>query len=368
MPNRREGTVVVLGAGATKACGGLLTNEIMPYGLQYAGEREDYLHTVHQFLGDHFPITSVPDAQGQRRYPSLITVLSLLDMAIDRRHPMPGRRTWDLNELATARQAFDYLIFAALDHALQNSAGDQHEVMIRRLTKENGEPTVITLNYDIIADNAIAKLNEEALDGRGLFPDYGCRISNKYVAEYRQHGALYKLHGSLNWLYCPHCKRLDLGLSQDSRRTVKALMTLYQEHENKGDKAESDTLRARYTCKGSPCRSCGEPVQPVMISPTQLKDMRNHHLISVWAEAEQALRAADRVVFIGYSLPDDDLNVAYLLKRGLYDLPADRITVVERAGKNNRLVDDHPTGQRFQGLFGAGIQWCADGFDGWLKA
>ena len=47
------------------------------------------------------------------------------------------------------------------------------------------------------------------------------------------------------------------------------------------------------------------------------------------AEAEQLLRSAERVVFIGYSLPEDDVEVVYLLKRSLAHLTADRITVVE---------------------------------------
>ncbi len=66
-----------------------------------------------------------------------------------------------------------------------------------------------------------------------------------------------------------------------------------------------------------------------MIAPTHFKDYRNPHLAQVWYEAERVLREANKVIFIGYSLPDDDVEVVYLLKRSLAHLEPECITVVE---------------------------------------
>jgi hypothetical protein len=63
-------------------------------------------------------------------------------------------------------------------------------------------------------------------------------------------------------------------------------------------------------------------VRPVMITPTQKKDYRSPHVARVWYEAERLLRQANQGVFIGYSMPEDDVEVVYLLKRGLSDLTA----------------------------------------------
>jgi len=49
-------TVVIFGAGATKACGGPLKNEIISRGFDsaYHIDREDFLVKLHEFLNDNF--------------------------------------------------------------------------------------------------------------------------------------------------------------------------------------------------------------------------------------------------------------------------------------------------------------------------
>jgi hypothetical protein len=56
-------------------------------------------------------------------------------------------------------------------------------------------------------------------------------------------------------------------------------------------------------------------MSPIIVPPTYLKATANIHLQTIWHKAEQALLAAERIVFCGYSLPDADLNIKYLLKR-----------------------------------------------------
>ena len=109
-------------------------------------------------------------------------------------------------------------------------------------------------------------------------------------------------------------------------------------------------------------------VEPVLITPTHLKDYRNPHVAKVWALAEQALRSAERAIIVGYSLPDDDLDVIYLLKRGLGQLAQEaprNITVVERTNDDAmRSIDKHPVGRRYRTIFGPNIDWRTDGFEG----
>ena len=116
------------------------------------------------------------------------------------------------------------------------------------------------------------------------------------------------------------------------------------------------SLEQSYTPDGNPCPGCGTRLRPLLIAPTHLKDYRNPHLAQVWYEAERGLREADRAVFIGYSLPDDDIEVIYLVKRGLAHLTPDRITVVEYDPTIPPLVK-HTVGRRYRTLFGDGIDW-----------
>ena len=120
-------------------------------------------------------------------------------------------------------------------------------------------------------------------------------------------------------------------------------------------------LHQRYTCHGSPCRDCGTYVTPVMISPTHLKDYRNPHISQVWYQADRALRRANRVVIAGYSMPWDDVDVIYLFKRSLGDLPAKDITVVGW-DEARRPAREHPVGQNYVKIFGEGIDWHPEGF------
>ncbi|MFN3325700.1 MAG: hypothetical protein ACK5AZ_19565 [Bryobacteraceae bacterium] len=82
------------------------------------------------------------------------------------------------------------------------------------------------------------------------------------------------------------------------------------------------------------------------------------------------LRAAERAILIGYSLPDDDLDVIYLLRRGLGELASrapERITVVEKSTDEAlRAIGQHPVGRRYRSIFGPKIDWRTDGFDGLL--
>jgi hypothetical protein len=67
----------------------------------------------------------------------------------------------------------------------------------------------------------------------------------------------------------------------------------------------------------------------------------------------------------GYSLPDDDVEVVYLVKRGLAHLTADRVTVVEYDMTMPPLAS-HTVGRRYRTLFGDGVDWHPEGLDNWL--
>ncbi len=351
MPGR---TVVIFGAGATKACGGPLTSEILPEALAHAaeiGHGFDYLPRVEQFLVDNF---SLP--RSRRRpdhFPPLPLVLSLVDMAIDRGEAFGP--AWGPNELRRVRKGLEYAVFALLEYRLRRIERHYSRFLHALYAAAQTSVTLISLNYDIIADNALPGVAEQ--EGRLALPDYRCDIATDTYQASDKFGTLLKLHGSLNWLYCPSCHRLDLGVADSGLATVKVLNELYVEHFGLD----------RHYAEGSPCVECGTSLQPVLITPTHLKDYRNSHVARVWYEAARTLRAAERAIFVGYSLPDDDVEVIYLLKRGLSELDPRRITVVEYvpAGDSARLAE-HPVGRRYRAVFGDRIEWRTEGFAAWI--
>lgn len=367
--------IIILGAGATKACGGPLTDAILPAALNgemahddrntLVEDREELLDLTRDFLTECF---NVPQGRPVQEVdcPSLPMLLSMLRRSVELGRPLG---TWEGERLIKAKRAVEYAIFAVIEAALRRIPSDRqfHRRLLKPLYKRDIEPSVISLNYDVIVDNAMFSLSDR--HQRMQPPDYCVNIATRRYADFCAEGTfgrLLKLHGSLNWLYCEKCRRLDLFVSE-GMRTAKALDELYH----------TVPFKDAYSCRGTPCRDrgCDGFVSPILITPTYVKDYENPHIKRVWEEAERSMKAADRAVIIGYSLPTDDVEIAMLFKRGLDHLPRQKITVVEyvegdinRPASRRMPLDRHPTGQRFRSLFGNGLDWHTTGFEGWLGA
>jgi hypothetical protein len=66
------------------------------------------------------------------------------------------------------------------------------------------------------------------------------------------------------------------------------------------------------------CKDCTTKYEPLIITPTLLKTYDNTLLRLIWREAEDKISKADEVVFVGYSMPDADMQLRCMFKRALY--------------------------------------------------
>ncbi|KWF15205.1 hypothetical protein WL82_28900 [Burkholderia ubonensis] len=310
---------------------------------------------LRDFLEQEFHVVL---GESKERYPGLPLFMSLIDTALDRRQAFSAK--WGSSAVNALREQVEFGIFDLLEERLESVPTNNHFLLLNLLYPEFGtDPCIISTNYDLLADTALMFLGQtrgpEGI-GDGRVPDYCCHISTSVYGELARFGKLLKLHGSLNWLYCKTCRRLELGASA-TRLYIKAMNRL-----------NVPNIKQAFTPDGDPCPACGTRLRPLLIAPTHMKDYRNPHITQVWYEAELLLRNASRVVFIGYSLPDDDVEVVYLLKRSLSHLAPRDITVVGfDAAKPNLAAVDHPVGRRYRTLFGDAIDWHACGLDGWLE-
>jgi hypothetical protein len=347
-------TVVILGAGATKSVGGPLTQDILHGILQSKADpaTEGKLLPLEQFLIENFHLQ--PTAQPVD-YPGLPLLMSLLDLTIDRRQPFG--KEWDVDRVSKIRAAVEMGIFYLLELKLFQVQTNNHFNMLQTLYPAPADPCIISLNYDLIIDTALMFVSE-LRSSEGCFPNYHCDIrTDFYRRDQRRFGSLLKLHGSLNFLYCKTCHRLEVGASE-SKKYLKILSRLV----GADTKATLDTS---YMQQGSPCLTCGSELRPLLVAPTQLKNYRNPHLSQIWYEAERMLRECKRAIFIGYSMPDDDLEVVYLFKRGLAHLKPGDLTVVEYDAGSPGL-QSHEVGRRYRALFGD-VDWHPEGLDVWLN-
>src|SRR5262249_54816345 len=57
--------------------------------------------------------------------------------------------------------------------------------------------------------------------------------------------------------------------------------------------------------------------KPILIPPTWSKVFQDRRLQLAWTEARKAINAAQRIIFIGFSFPQTDHHIRFLLAAGL---------------------------------------------------
>jgi len=313
-----------------------MTNEVLPaaFGAGAKPIREANLPLLEKFLVEVFGVPAARTHRTRERFPGLPLLLSLIDTAIDRKEPIAPK--WPVAELTKLRHAIEYVFYIVLKRALEKTLpANPHKKLLQHLSN----PTIISLNYDLVIDNTLLELSH-------MFPDYACDIATTAYLPQKGNTQLLKIHGSLNWLYCAACHRMDVAISEDKQHLVKVF--------------PGDVMLEKRFGGETSCQTCCAVMESVMITPTYRKDYRNPHISRIWYEAERALREASNVIFIGYSLSEDDVEVIYLLKRALHGRDPKKITVVEMPNDNVK--------QRYCQLFGQRIDWQPLGFKGWLAA
>jgi NAD-dependent SIR2 family protein deacetylase len=248
------------------------------------------------FFKMFFNIDSKEDDLQNALFPTFEEALGILDLAERRRESL---KNFELESLAhknnRIRHIKQYLILlmAKIIHDKLMTSKKIHEGLVNRLNsaKQLKNTVFISTNYDILIDNAVASLYPNNL------LDYGIDFTNFYnpndwIRPDESAIKLYKIHGSLNWIFCPTCNNITLTPREKGVYTRLVLKT-----------------------KASKCSSCKSTIVPIIVPPTYFKDMSNVFLSLVWNKAEQALRNVDHIVFCGYSFPDADIHIKYLLKR-----------------------------------------------------
>ena len=173
----------------------------------------------------------------------------------------------------------------------------------------------ITFNYDDFLDQALWKVegnpNDSLLSRKYWHPNSGygffCRPANTCVGTEpsvmgRSTILLLKLHGSINW-------RLKLGASRPC--SIDSIV-----HFQKWYPPEYESMLPQYNRDA--INDHLEPVSFIEL-PILLKKALTKEPIfrRVWSEAFKRLLAAEKVVFIGYSMPRTDIATGFLLSEAL---------------------------------------------------
>ncbi len=320
--------VIILGAGASAADGAPLQAGLFrKYAEIVQRNSNNLIHASSEGeLRTFFDLFWGADIDSSnlatQHFPTFEEALGLLEMANlrgDFFKGFGGMQT-EATRAQEMRAHLANLIAVVLNDALQGPP-IMHSSLIDRMQGLGwmDKTTFVSFNYDLLVDNAVR-------NSLNVDPDYAVTFRSVENASPATAGAkqpsLLKIHGSLNWLFCPTCNQLDCYHGQKIVAEIA-----------------HDPARM-------PCNVCQEPRVPILVPPTFFKVMSNFYLQQIWRQAEEKLRNADHLIFCGYSFPDADLHFKYLLKRAEINQPdhsAKRFEVFiinEHPGKSAQQRDD----------------------------
>jgi len=298
---RRIEQVIILGAGASKSEGAPLQNELFNEFSKVQSKFEELKKShpkiwnlvegqeklIKDFFNDFWGI-DIMFYKNKKDFPTFEECLGMLDLANLQGQSFKG---YDQEKINKIRFALIFLIAELLDNRKLTEIN--HKKLIDRLKSENRlkETAFISLNYDIIIDNILTDLYPE------FHIDYGInfinfrRLNDWLPPDPEKSILLLKLHGSLNWLYCPTCNHIELFQKENS-----SIKLFFENHKET-------------------CKNCGTPMKFVIIPMTYYKEMSNPFIQQIFLKADEILRQAKKIFICGYSFPDADIHIKYLLKR-----------------------------------------------------
>jgi hypothetical protein len=180
--------------------------------------------------------------------------------------------------------------------------------------------TIITFNHDLVIENEIverARLRERwcleqgygafsrslrfgSVGQSNIFPLHGPQCDHTRPLQ------VLKLHGSLNWYVVMAGSHPTPGLLTGRRRvTIRCTRRRVVTHQLRYLRRRGAVTTRQFTW-------------PVVIPPVHDKDALVDRLVpGVWADARDAVVTADRLAFVGYSMPALDVRSEILFRRGI---------------------------------------------------
>lgn len=309
----KKNVVYFLGAGCSKNFGYPLTGEIMPevlknlfdknlFRLHKKKSAKEKLQEKHlkYFLELLYPgLKKIDLEKEQMQIPSIVEVLSFVEHLCF--YNIPPHPELDEENLLYLRYLLNRAVAELmLDYQNMPYKDEEGELLDKFMAPIVAEEkasniTIITTNYDLSLDPQF----EKAIAANRV--DYGISFRHTRTGDIIQQPVnplfrYYKLHGSLNWLKCDLCGQYYIH----PNGTIAFL-------------AFKEQIDDSNTCV------CNDHLllKTVLVTPSIVRDIRDSNLLQIWKASTEAIRTADKLVFIGYSLPAEDLAIKALIMRGV---------------------------------------------------
>jgi NAD-dependent SIR2 family protein deacetylase len=379
-----EKIVIFMGAGASKPFGIPLTREILPKMLEAINDRGrkgakdkrglfveipdgdvsaeerkkmekellNFLYLLMPGLEERFNAYKEASADKKKEisFPLITELLSLVDhLNINNNVPFfRDDKIYSAKGLSYYRKLLDRAIYEILaddDEYLKDEKNklDAFVKYISSFINEGKQVSLITTNYDTTVETEIYESNIKRIENIDFGFSWRHAERDDATPLYQPKSTLLKilkLHGSLNWLKCDLCDHVYIN----PRGNI-----IHQSFRSDIDELNS-------------CHCSNAPLKSLIVAPSFERDVRDSNLLHVWKTALETLRAADKWMIIGYSLPPEDLAIKSLLIRAKNS----RSSPLE---KKNFTVIQHGEAAKdaYSLLFGQNqFDYISNGMDGFL--
>jgi NAD-dependent SIR2 family protein deacetylase len=349
--------VYFLGAGCSKNFGYPLTGDIMPgiltslrekdlfqLGNVKSKEEKKQEKDLKNFIELLYPgIKGIDLKRKQTGIPSIVEVLSFVDHLCF--YNIPPHPKLNEEKLLYFRLLLNRAVAELMmDYQNMEYERDEAELLNKFMgpiaeEKKTSAVTIITTNYDLSIDPTFEKAIAKNLVDYGI--SFRSIAGGKIIMQPTNPlFKYYKLHGSLNWLKCDLCGYYYI---YPNGTTAFHAFRKRIDHDN--------------TCE------CNDylKLKTVLVTPSIVRDIRDSNLLQIWKASTEAIRTADKLVFVGYSLPPEDLAIKALIMRGINGRSKNRNLSVEVVQRGEGAMPNYVN------MFGKRIKYYANGLPEYLQ-
>lgn len=312
-----KNVLFIFGAGASYDAGGPTQGQIFHDYFKTHDFEDDILEKFFQkiFLME-FPISNKYSP-----FPTFEEVLGILEFAIQNNASLG--KDFPIEDIRILKEKVINLMAKTIKESLDKPKNNNHEILINNLFEVSNEAndyaySFINLNYDILLDNALMNLYNNSHNK--IYLDYGIELWRNFLLKNWSRPKdprvyLLKPHGSLNWFYCPSCNSIYLNIKGTEFK-----------------KTEIEPIIPE-------CTYCKSKQTLFIIPPTFFKTLTNVHITTILQNIQKEIVNSDYLVFIGYSFPDADLHLKYIIKKAFQFLSKSREIIVIEKEFDPNLVD-----------------------------